>query len=1336
MGDNGSDDSESIADDVEVDLPGQQQHAPPKRKRDAAVTTVGSYILVLIVSSAAGTAGLWHGCGNCGIASDDSLQQCPAGHAIALALTRWTFYEHGHTKIPKPLLRLERLRSRAQDHYGFIGYPLCAIARFEQPFHVDSEMSARQLMDQVCLLHARSYDFDINAWADAACALQELVAQWQTRFVMHSIPTFIKRQIYHEWISFVLLFLPAVFHIVSISLKVARNRLFGKTPSRHSIKQLMTSSCAEGRVVAAAPRVRCGWENMHPIETILEWLNFGKYIKSQDNSWQATQAAARVLARSTGRSFKDVLGDARGCSGKVLRLARIKLDCLSLMLFRLMFRNLTNIAIYIYLDSSPQTRGHELFAASFEVWDLSGQFPFERRLFTLLSLPRDYLDASGKALALLWAIFLLVGPHYADVRRFCDSIICIVTDMGTERLIARIPNFLEDFYSLLLNVQIKNPIHRQYLLPFAMQSPGWQHGWDIVLKRGMKCLPWFASWLEGMRSIVNFFRAKILVEGFVTKLARTGYHAACAMIQAVSLPSIAEWRWGTLHSACQELSKVLGTLRVHFDVSLFGNARDPSRLQKAASAIASSAWAWQFKYIMWFCNWICSIQAWGKGSTEIESRRRSRSGNDDAATIDPMKTGRRLSEAEVHIQRHLQGGLDETRSWDLNTFTGCSSEDFQYILVSVRSSYSLAMKRFEYIGLLPWLLARLPEPGIRDRCVTQYRTYTKHHPLTDKFLAPDGELRQHVDAMRADGTGISSLLRSWIDVVHNVPMDDSVAESPHAVGNRLGRSAPRSGIAWAASSMRLLQNLRDVHDHSQALQADLQQLWLTHSSILQSQRHKLQRPMRMQPKEFSERLYIVGKISESSLDAVAEADGSDNDHDQAQQPDEQQDQERCDDDQQHLNPRMIEPANKQSLSLMREYLLASLCPGMYVSMPSADTSDDHDPYLFAQVLAVEQKVTTAQTCIPKSENPDACFLSVSMQQFERMLQFGQDPAFLDEAHLFVFQDEVPIDIQWAACVPGDRCKFLQWDHLGESSNDGCFVIGNPRTLQPHFDLMDNAVPTLMLLDSLGDRGWEGRQQITTHNDESPLVYDCRKPLSKRTYFQCLVVSAQLFEAGVQFKSGRPSTYYAYVLKFRRVPAIDQSMACLRKAIQHADGISDVDWPPVSAPVAPRPPIADDDEIAWDEPMPEPTAARPAPIDDPIVVGDVLEPSAEVAVVLHGNDDDSDSVAAEVPPAPGAVVPVPLEGDWPSTLEGVELKRFKGRHGGKHGFAARLGVACPCCRLRSRSVALLTAELGPKAPLCFLGAWLEQFGELAPVVHKDWTPSLDDMKSYKARKLAD
>ena len=54
-------------------------------------------------------------------------------------------------------------------------------------------------------------------------------------------------------------------------------------------------------------------------------------------------------------------------------------------------------------------------------------------------------------------------------------------------------------------------------------------------------------------------------------------------------------------------------------------------------------------------------------------------------------------------------------------------------------------------------------------------------------------------------------------------------------------------------------------------------------------------------------------------------------------------------------------------------------------------------------------------------------------------------------------------------------------------------------------------------------------------------------------------------------------------------------------------------PALAAP--PRPPLADDDDIAWDEPMPEPIAAEPAPIPDPIVAGDALEPR-EIAV--HDN----------------------------------------------------------------------------------------------------------------------
>ena len=404
--------------------------------------------------------------------------------------------------------------------------------------------------------------------------------------------------------SFVLAYLPAIFHIVSLSFRVARNRLFGKHPTPYHLRKIIASASSSTSAVVVRAKVRVGWENMHPVETMLEWLDFSKYIKVMKNAWQATQSAARVLATSTGRSFREVLGEAKGCSGKVLRAARIKLDSVALLLFRQLWRTLHNssIAIFIYLDSSPQTRGHELFATSFEIWDMSGQFPFERRLFPLLSLPRDYLDATGKSLALLWLIWLSVGPDYDQVLRFCDSVVCIVTDMGTERLIARIPNFLEDFYSLILNINIKHPIPRQYMFTFAIQLPGWQHGWDIVLKRGFKTLPFFPGWLAGMRSVTNFLRTQLLKENLCSKLRQAGHCTISMMIASVSLPSIAEWRWGTLHRACQELSKIIATLRQYFDPMWFQNAKDPTTIKLASKTLSSSAWAWQFKFIMWFSD--------------------------------------------------------------------------------------------------------------------------------------------------------------------------------------------------------------------------------------------------------------------------------------------------------------------------------------------------------------------------------------------------------------------------------------------------------------------------------------------------------------------------------------------------------------------------------------------------------------------------------------------------------------------------------------------------------------------------------------------------------------
>ena len=111
----------------------------------------------------------------------------------------------------------------------------------------------------------------------------------------------------------------------------------------------------------------------------------------------------------------------------------------------------------------------------------------------------------------------------------------------------------------------------------------------------------------------------------------------------------------------------------------------------------------------------------------------------------------------------------------------------------------------------------------------------------------------------------------------------------------------------------------------------------------------------------------------------------------------------------------------------------------------------------------------------------------------------------------------------------------------------------------------------------------------------------------------------------------------------------------------------------------------------------------------------------------------DDVVVDAGGAGGVMVPIP-EGEWPDRLEGLPLRKIAGRVG-DHAYFGRLGLGCPCedhlgCK-RTRSTQMLVAELGREAPLAFLGCWAENFDQPN---HKQWTPTLAQMRDYKARRL--
>ena len=427
---------------------------------------------------------------------------------------------------------------------------------------------------------------------------------------------------------------PTVLHMCSVTSRLARGRLIRRSdPSFHVLRSLIASA-SSGHSAGARP-FRQGYGTMHSASFIIEWLGASSYIKQQRNIWAASKSFVKVLAKHKGVPVDELIGTLRPPNGEVLRYARVKLDCVQNLCFREIFKSMPdNMDIFLYIDSSPQVRGQELFACSFEAFDgndADGQWWFSRRYMPLVSLGRDYLDAPGKCLALLWIIFLMVGPSWQQVRRYCNMVRIILTGMGTERLIHSMKDMLSDFFELMLDKQ--NDIPRQArLFPNCLCIPGWQHGWDTVLRRGLSSLRFFPTFIAGMRALVNFMRAPLQVD--VRHIVSEGYPIVAAMIESCKgkVPSIAEWRWGALLAAMETLGTILSTLRSHFAEKLYSNAADPSKIKAARAALTSTSFGWQFKFVLWFARWLCHIAAWGKGS--------SRKLGDGSA--DPDWNGRRL----------------------------------------------------------------------------------------------------------------------------------------------------------------------------------------------------------------------------------------------------------------------------------------------------------------------------------------------------------------------------------------------------------------------------------------------------------------------------------------------------------------------------------------------------------------------------------------------------------------------------------------------------------------------------------------------------------------------
>ena len=153
----------------------------------------------------------------------------------------------------------------------------------------------------------------------------------------------------------------------------------------------------------------------------------------------------------------------------------------------------------------------------------------------------------------------------------------------------------------------------------------------------------------------------------------------------------------------------------------------------------------------------------------------------------------------------------------------------------VRSTYSLGTDKFGYLDLIPWLFARLLHAGVRDRCVEQYASGDpkNHHRCSHLVLHRDSPLLPSVMALAPDGTGASDDLVAEVDAYRRQPLDETVAEEPHAKANAVGGRTRASTFPWISSTMALDGTLTDTKMLCEPCGANLQSLYSSYKCVIQ-----------------------------------------------------------------------------------------------------------------------------------------------------------------------------------------------------------------------------------------------------------------------------------------------------------------------------------------------------------------------------------------------------------------------------------------------------------------------------------------------------------------------
>ena len=755
------------------------------------------------------------------------------------------------------------------------------------------------------------------------------------------------------------------------------------------------------------------------------------------------------------------------------------------------------------------------------------------------------------------------------------------------------------------------------------------------------------------------------------------------------------------------------------------------------SAIESVSWNSQLKFVDRLSGVLTMVLEWGGGCSCHE---------EDYAAGRPVECnmkGRRLGEAFPFACANLRSLLESANRWTSADF-GSDELLFHQCVACVRALHRYAMLKIGFLDVIPWLLARLDQPGVAARALEQYQSAPRisHHRVSHEFLDEAGDLREHVLAITPSGENVSVKLALEIKSLRDIPFNDTINEGPHSICHKAMLHSRAAKFPWVFSSCRLPQNLSDADTVFLAVDACLQTEWVRYKSILKTSEQAAMKGSAMTRKAFENCLYRLDHCVAHNGDRGGDPDADGDDGDDPDDGVILRDAHRADIagamDLPDVPPREEFAARMGRSSdfarLHREYLGACLQLGMHITIGApGEAPEDSFEFAVFQILGVETKMSLVPTYLDIGRVPN--IFKVTVQKLEYWQSFL--PAGIADATLDVFAIGEPFDIDLLrSCGQKDPRMIIRSWTVCPSDVSDCVGLRDGVHLVPVMQLRDSNVPVLCLVDSLLLHGFVGVDAVVIHEDSSARTYDQRKLPSKRCYLQCVLSLGDLLAAGItSFTSEAPQAFYALMLRKpsaavagltakaykQRLAVLDGdplALAALEDAVVAPtvsvyDGVVGVGGPGTALP-------DDAPLLALLDASLHVVAAPPTPIEGDDGVPSTPPPVGDAADAAGGSEGDDGAIEGDA------------AADLPERIRGQKVKVE--RHWNVDGSLKGAGMRVQCLNpdhkhSRFRSLHLDVAVFGPRAAEFYLGAWLGQSFTSDRADHGRLGPSRAAIREY-------